>query len=71
MKGFLNSDHPAIRYLRDQRIGIGEIFAILAIAIPTTSIILMFVLQKWWVTIIITYERREVYLHLVFLHDMI
>jgi len=45
--GFLNSDHPAIRHLRNQTIGIGEIFAILALAIPITSIILMFVLQKW------------------------
>jgi len=27
--------------------GIGEIFAILALAIPKTAIILMFVLQKW------------------------
>jgi hypothetical protein len=53
--GFLNSHHPAIRHLRT--IGIGEIFAILAIAIPTTAVILMFVLQKWWVTIIITYEK--------------
>jgi hypothetical protein len=44
--GFLNSHHPAIRYLREQ-IGIGEIFAILAIAIPTASITLLFVLQKW------------------------
>jgi hypothetical protein len=44
--GFLNSDHPAIRYLREQ-IGIGEIFAILAIAIPIASITLLFVLQKW------------------------
>jgi hypothetical protein len=43
--GFLNSHHPAIRHLRT--IGIGEIFAILAIAIPTTAVILMFVLQKW------------------------
>jgi len=45
--GFLNSHHPAIRHLRDQTIGIGEIFAILALAIPTTAIILLFVLQKW------------------------
>jgi hypothetical protein len=45
--GFLNSHYPAIRYLTDQTIGIGEIFAILALAIPTTAIILMFVLQKW------------------------
>jgi hypothetical protein len=44
--GFLNSYYPAIRHLRDQ-IGIGEIFAILAIAIPTASITLLFVLQKW------------------------
>jgi hypothetical protein len=44
--GFLNSHHPAIRYLRDE-IGIGEIFAILAIAIPTASIALLIVLQKW------------------------
>jgi hypothetical protein len=45
--GSLNSQHPAIRHLTDQTIGIGEIFAILALAIPTTAIILMFVLEKW------------------------
>lgn len=44
---FLNSHHPAIKHLTDQTIGIGEIFAILALAIPTTAIILMFVLEKW------------------------
>jgi len=44
--GSLNSHHAAIRHLTDQ-IGIGEIFAILALAIPTTAVILMFVLQKW------------------------
>ena len=45
--GSLNSHHSAIRHLTDQTIGIGEIFAILAVAIPTTAIILMFVLEKW------------------------
>ena len=45
--GSLNSHHAAIRHLTDQTIGIGEIFAILALAIPTTAIILAFVLGKW------------------------
>ena len=45
--GSLNFHRPAIRHLTDQTIGIGEIFAILALAIPTTAIILMFVLEKW------------------------
>lgn len=45
--GFLNFHHPTIRHLTDQTIGIGEIFAILALAIPTTAIILMFLLEKW------------------------
>lgn len=45
--GSLNFHHPAIRHLTDQTIGIGEIFAILALAIPTTAIILAFVLEKW------------------------
>lgn len=45
--GSLNSHYAAIRHLTDQTIGIGEIFAILALGIPTTAIILMFVLEKW------------------------
>jgi hypothetical protein len=45
--GTLNSHHASFRNLTNQTIGIGEIFAILAIAIPTTAIILMFVLEKW------------------------
>jgi hypothetical protein len=45
--GFLNSLHLSIRHLKVQTIGIGEIFAILALAIPTTAIILMFMLEKW------------------------
>jgi len=45
--GSLNSYHAAIRHLTDQTIGIGEIFAILALAIPAIAIILMFVLEKW------------------------
>jgi hypothetical protein len=45
--GSLNSHQAAIRHLTDQTIGIGEIFAILALAIPATAIILMFVLEKW------------------------
>ena len=45
--GSLNFHHPAIRHLTDQTIGIGEIFAILALAIPTTAIILAFVFEKW------------------------
>jgi len=45
--GSLNSHHSAIRHLTDQTIGIGEIFTILAVAIPTTAILLMFVLEKW------------------------
>jgi hypothetical protein len=45
--GFPNSRYLAIRPLIDQTIGIGEIFAILALAIPTTAIILMFVFEKW------------------------
>jgi hypothetical protein len=45
--GFLNSHHAVFRHLTNQTIGIGEIFAILALAIPTIAIILMFVLEKW------------------------
>jgi hypothetical protein len=45
--GSLNSRNALIKHLTDQTIGIGEIFAILAIAIPTIAIILMFVLEKW------------------------
>lgn len=45
--GYLNSHNATIRHLTNQTIGIGEIFAILALAIPTIAIILMFVLEKW------------------------
>jgi hypothetical protein len=45
--GPLNFHRVAFRNLTNQTIGIGEVFAILAIAIPTTAIILMFVLEKW------------------------
>jgi hypothetical protein len=45
--GSLNFHRPGIIHLTDQTIGIGEIFAILALAIPTTSIILTFLLEKW------------------------
>jgi hypothetical protein len=45
--GSLNFHHPAFRHLTNQTIGIGKIFAILALTIPTTSIILAFVLEKW------------------------